>query len=227
MRHPALLDVVAPFPLWLADLSESPTHLSLAWLSEFEKARASRFVFDTDRNIYLAAHVALRRLLADATGISPERQEFEVGPLGRPRLSGAEGLHFSLSYAGQQGLIGIARGNSIGVDAEALRAVEDREALAEGLFTKMERAEPVEGCADTHFLRGWTAKEACMKAIGTGLSTPPISFETGFPRTRIKTTIAAQGANSTLEVETFTLDTAIIGKTIIAAWARTVADDAH
>lgn len=227
MRHPTLLDVSAPFPIWSVNLSEPPADRTLAWLSDAELARAARFAFEPDRTAYLAAHVALRRLLADATGMAPGSQRFGIGALGKPYLETVEGLDFSMSYAGRTGLVGIARGDIIGVDAEALRVMEDREALAEGLFTAAERAEPVSGCPDTHFLRGWTAKEACMKAIGTGLSTPPITFETGFLPGRRNTTIAAPDADFTLEVETFIfgatiIDATITEETIVSAWARAV-----
>lgn len=149
-------------------------------LSADERSRSLRFRFAHDQRRYLAAHATLRTLLAGRIGGIAADLRYEVGAAGKPRLGQAHG--FSLSYAGDRALIGLSVLPDIGVDLEAVRAIPDRNDLAELHFTPGERCELAahsEDERDQAFLLGWTRKEACVKALGTGLATAPSSFETG------------------------------------------------
>ena len=79
-------------------------------------------------------------------------------------------------------MISVAEGVPIGVDVELQRAVPDALALAARNFTPAEYADlrSLEGPErDVAFLRCWTRKEACLKAIGCGLSIEPRLVEVG------------------------------------------------
>lgn len=167
--------------LWLVRLHHRPSEAALAALSVGERERAARFVFEADLRRYVAARAALRDRLGRHLGCSPHDLAFHVGPHGKPRLE--EGtLHFNLSHSGDLALIGACDDTEIGVDIEAWRTVGDALELAESVFGPQERS-ALAGLAgaerDLAFLRGWTRKEACLKALGTGLSLSPQTFEVG------------------------------------------------
>ncbi len=167
--------------LWLVRLDTWPDAPAQALLSTEELERSRRFRFEHDQRRYVAAHVALRERIGQQLGRSPGELSFETGLHGKPRLHVA-GWHVNLSHSGDLALIGLAEGIEIGVDLEVIRPVDDARFLAESVFGPTERRalEPLSGQErDRAFLQGWTRKEACLKALGTGLSLSPQVFEAG------------------------------------------------
>ncbi|MEU2236532.1 4'-phosphopantetheinyl transferase family protein [Streptomyces vietnamensis] len=146
-------------------------------LDEAEADRAGSFVQPLDRQRYVAAHLALRRLLARYTGIPPGRIRLgrSGGPRGKPLLLDAPvPLHFSLSHS--HGLIAIAvAGRPVGVDVQALPSPERVEACLPALHPA--EREELAGLPTAErlveFGRLWTRKEAFLKGLGTGLARPP------------------------------------------------------
>ncbi len=159
--------------LWLVDLDTAPAG-SEDMLTDAELQRAARFVRPDDGRRYRAAHGALRGLLGTPA-------PWVIGAHGKPALASPP-PYFNLSRRGGVALIGISATHDIGVDVEPLRAMPDAEDLAQLHFTARERegvARASGGERDRAFLRGWTRKEACLKATGCGLSLAPSSFECG------------------------------------------------
>lgn len=172
-----------PFELWRVDLRDEPAAAEHELLDADERARAARFAFDRLRRRYRAAHVALRRLLARCDGSDPAALRFEHGAHGKPRLAGrADAPSFNLSDSDDIALIALAPDGEVGVDVERLRPIADATELAAIHFCARE-ADWVAATAaaerDRAFLRVWVVKEACLKALGTGLSLPAASFDGG------------------------------------------------
>jgi 4'-phosphopantetheinyl transferase len=172
--------------LWVFDLATVPSLQAQACLSDAELERAQRFVFDRDRRRFLVAHVALRRLLADYTGVAPECLRIVAGREGKPRLDGPYEVAFNLSHSEDRACVVVGSGHAahdeIGVDIEMLRPIADLRAVARSCFTPaecmdLERVDPTQ--LDAAFLRIWTRKEACLKAVGSGLTIAPAGFEVG------------------------------------------------
>lgn len=172
---------IAGVRLWWVDLDAPALDETDAWLAPSERDRAVRFVFAQDGRRYRAAHAALRRLLHQHCGVPPQT-EFVIGPHGKPALTGAAGPDFNLSHCGSRALMGIGTTGWIGVDIESLRTIDDLWTLAGQTLSADEcdalRWTQPPNCAHA-FLRGWTRKEACLKAVGSGLSIAPTSFEVG------------------------------------------------
>ncbi|MBS0428557.1 MAG: 4'-phosphopantetheinyl transferase superfamily protein [Proteobacteria bacterium] len=168
--------------LWRIDLGVAAAPSELASLDAQERARAARFVFDDDRRRYQAAHAAMRALLAQAAGLGePSMLRFVHNDFGKPSLADAPGCHFSLSHSGDAALLAIDAHAPVGVDVEIERAMDDIDAMAQAHFTHAERGalqNADHGARASVFLRTWTRKEACLKAIGTGLSVDPRQLET-------------------------------------------------
>lgn len=210
--------VGAGFELSLLDLNAPVTERELAWLSAAEHEKASRFVFARHRQFYLSAHCQLRAMLAAHASIPPERLVFDAGPHGKPYLKNASRCAFNLSHCEDVGAVLIAVQGEIGVDVEALHTVPDASTLAQRHFSAAERealAATDSASRDLAFLTGWTRKEACLKAIGSGLSIAANTFSVGLRHDAQRTLIhTPQGATE------MTVWSACHDERVLVAWAR-------
>lgn len=152
------------------------------YLSEEERARASRFRYEADRWSFTAAHVALRVLLGPMVACPPNALHFATGGNGKPSLDqdrhGAA-VHFNISHCRGCVVVAIA-GCPVGVDIEPRRMLPDLMAVARTAFAHECRdalAACPEGTARTAlFYRYWTLGEAFIKATGEGITQGLTSF---------------------------------------------------
>jgi 4'-phosphopantetheinyl transferase len=153
---------------------------ALDYLSPDERARAARFVFDRDRRRFITSHAWTRIAIASCLDCAPASLRFATGARGKPFLVGAaQDIRFNLAHSGERALIAIGTGQEIGVDLEAHRSIDPLE-IARGLFAPAEVA-VLEALSEADrapaFFRGWTRKEAFIKALGDGFSFPVHQFE--------------------------------------------------
>jgi len=157
--------------IWLADLDAADTgEPALAVLSEDERERAARFVFEVHRRRFIACRAWLRRQLGERLQRAPHDLRFEYGPVGKPSLSGGA-LRFNVSHSDRYALLAVADAE-IGVDIEQERPLSDMDALAERVFSTAERhalAQVPAARKAEAFFAGWTRKEAYIKARGEGI----------------------------------------------------------
>lgn len=189
--------------LWLVDLAREPAAGELAWLAAEEWAQARRLAFAADQRRYLVARVELRRRLGLELQCEPGSLVFDRDALGKPRLANHR-CEFNLSHSGEAAAVALGH-TPIGVDVEQLRDIGDLDALAERCFTAAERLE-LTAAGESRgewFLRGWTRKEACLKAIGCGLSLEPATFETGLGPDAADVGLSWDGARHHLRVHSF------------------------
>lgn len=170
--------------LWLVDLGEpaSGGAVDARWLDENEVSRANRFRFARDAHRYRKSHQALRLLLAQCLGESPGSLRFQAGLEGKPRLVPSGTPPFNLSHSGSWALVAIGSDVPIGVDIEMATDLSDLVDLAQRNFSKDEYSALIDLPASERqkaFLRCWSRKEACLKAIGSGLAIEPHRFEAG------------------------------------------------
>jgi 4'-phosphopantetheinyl transferase len=152
-------------------------------LSPDELERAGRFRFPKDRAHFVAAHGALRHILAGYLECRPAELRFSYGASGKPALApgwGADTLRFNLSHSHGLALCAVALSREVGVDLEFVRPLLGDSAIPERFFSPAEvlalRALPAESQPEA-FFNCWTRKEAYIKARGEGLSIPLDSFE--------------------------------------------------
>ena len=107
-----------------------------ALLSDRERARADRFVYDRHRRRYTVAQVHLRRALGRLVGTRPERIRFSHGKHGKPYLG--DGPSFNQSHCGERIMIAVANEGRLGVDIEKVRTVRLMAKLAEKHFARDE-----------------------------------------------------------------------------------------
>ena len=178
--------------VWRAalDCSESVLHRFEAALAADEKARAQRFVFQPDRNSYIAARGVLRELLGKYLHRGPSEIEFDYGAQGKPALRSGwsqSGLQFNVSHSHGMALFAFAVARQVGVDVEMVRADFAGEKIAERFFSPQEvrelRSLPA-AVQDEGFFLCWTRKEAYIKARGEGLQIPLKSFHVSLTPTK-------------------------------------------
>jgi len=182
---------------------ESLEHRCLGWLTPQERARRDRFRTDRLRHNYLTTRALCRWVLSRYTGVSPNQWQFVENPYGKPAIAApvefqrlripaavnASGrmplphefnsLYFNLTHT--EGMVGCAvtRAGEVGLDAEDTSRPVDIEAVAGQVFSAAEceclSSLPAH-CRTLRFYEYWVLKEAYLKALGTGLSTPPDQF---------------------------------------------------
>ena len=171
-----------------------------ALLSPAERVRAARFAFDRDRKTFVMSHGILRRVLGMICHENPARLRFRQGLRGKPYLIDAPpGLQFNLSHTEGFCLVGVTRGAAIGVDVERVRATDDMPARVRQCFSVAEQREfEALAAADRcrAFFKGWTRKEAFIKAIGDGLSYPLDSFDVSLSPSRPAQVLAIGGSET-------------------------------
>ena len=208
------LNAPAPFELWHVGLHEPAAPWQIESLSVAEHARAARFVFERDRRRYLAAHCALRQLLSIRTGVPAALLVFDEGPFGKPSLATPPHCAFNMSHSEEVALVAMADTGEIGVDVEMLRPMPDAMALARQNFSAAENAElAATAPADQSlaFLLGWTRKEACLKAIGSGLSIAPNIFTAGLGMGPCSVQIDTPAATACVWVQSFRHGADVVG----------------
>jgi len=159
--------------LWLANLDVEAEDTRL--LSAQECERAAKFRFDHHRRRWTAARVLLRRVLGRYLATAPESVVLEEGEHGRRVVGwphGSEWLSFSPSRSGALALVAVARGQSVGVDVERVRADLDfvaiaRRALGDEVADQLEAERAKDRISA--FFRAWVREEARGKCRGTGL----------------------------------------------------------
>jgi 4'-phosphopantetheinyl transferase len=143
-------------------------------LSPDEKIRAERYHFDKDRDAYIIRRGILRDLLGRYSGQAPSAVSFVVGPKGKPELGDEKNnpITFNVTFSAGLALFAFSSGLPIGIDLERIRPVIDMDAIVESFFSKRERKTffslPEEKRREA-FFKGWTRKEAFVKAIGIGI----------------------------------------------------------
>lgn len=165
--------------VWCASLEQNAADCALL-LSADEQARARRFRFEREQRRFTIGRGLLRLILSRYLNIPPENLQFEYGTYGKPALDvGTQNISFNLAHSGELALYAITANLEIGVDLEQIHPIPDVQQLAEQYFSPSEKAElnalpPGERLEA--FFRGWTLKEAWLKARGDGLTYPLNQF---------------------------------------------------
>lgn len=159
--------------LWVVDISDETgdSQQYRVACTPDERDRASRFRNPVDGDRYLAAHGALRLILADYLSCLPRDIFIRTHEHGKPFVAEST-IEFNLSHSGTKALIAAASERHVGVDVERIRSIPDMEAVLARIATAEEcdafkTLNLTEQVAE--FFRMWTRTEALCKLGGTGL----------------------------------------------------------
>lgn len=193
---PATLPKHDEVHVWYCSVARAPIDELFCLLDSAEQARADAFIFNKDRNQFIAARGTLRQILGGYCGRDPTAVRFEYGKQGKPTLKdvvgGAVGiaagvtagsetygglvdldLRFNISHSFDTVLLVFAVGQDVGVDVEYVDDRIDILDLTRSVFSQeeqqmLEAYEPEQRLR--RFFQLWTAKEAYIKMLGGGLS---------------------------------------------------------
>lgn len=210
--------------LWFAELATFGSLLSssddIDVLSSVERDRGAAMSAADVRRDFLVSRILLRHILGARLGIDPRQLEFAISEHGKPslRVEGSQSpLYFNVSHSRGAWLLAVTRCGELGVDLETRRYVDNSSRLAARVFSAAERLE-LAVAADAHaaFLNCWTRKEAVLKAIGSGFTSPAREIDVGTETTyrRIASSTIPQQI-----VELRTLQLPIMGYAAIALLA--------
>ena len=178
-----------------------------ALLSEDERARQRSFVSPELRRRFLAARAGLRTLLGRHLDRDPRSLSFATNEFGKPRLAGDQ-VRFNLSHCEERAVLAISNAE-VGIDLERERPIEHVD-LARRYFHPHEVAAITASCDEAEqrraFFLVWTLKEAVVKALGTGLSTPLDLFEVAIGASTPRLAVAPEGAPQTWWLHTAMAD---------------------
>ncbi|HLW87859.1 MAG TPA: 4'-phosphopantetheinyl transferase superfamily protein [Terriglobales bacterium] len=167
--------------VWHIDLTAQEAALDRLspLLDEDERARAARFIVPEPRVQFILSRAFLRIALGQYLRIEPGEVRFRTAERGKPELADERGVHFNLSHTEGATVIAVTRAGRVGVDVERIRENLEPLELAARFFSGQEsewlRSQP-SAQRFAAFFACWTAKEAYVKACGSGLSTPLAGF---------------------------------------------------
>ncbi len=167
--------------LWLAcDREIHDPELLAAYrelLSPEEQQQAQRFHFEKDRHQYLVTRALTRTVLSEYAPVAARDWRFGKLEHGRPWPENPEAgnLVFNLTHSAGLIVLGITRGNELGIDTENIVEREPPLDITNRYFSpqeagdlgKLPRADQVE-----RFFHYWTLKESYFKARSQGLAIP-------------------------------------------------------
>lgn len=155
----------------------------MLWLNAEERERRRKFEHAGAHRRFVLCRAALRAILREELRCDNERLTFGELRHGKP-FALVDGMpapiSFNVSHSGKHGLIAIAPKGRLGVDIEERTDRRDFDRLIEAAFGPDEQTDLKRERASGNvqlFYKLWTVKEALIKALGTGLSLDPATFE--------------------------------------------------
>ena len=149
----------------------------LGRISAEERARHDGLPAGPGRAEFVVSRALLRRVLGTLLDQAPPDVRLAVTARGKPLLrerpAVVPALRFNFSHSAGHHLLAVTQHGEIGADIEAPGPYKER--IAQRFFHPeearwIERLDPAERVAA--FYQLWTVKEACLKALGIGLTFP-------------------------------------------------------
>jgi phosphopantetheine--protein transferase-like protein len=144
-------------------------------LGAVELACAQSYRQLPDRERYIAGRTLLRHALSKSVGgrVAPADWDYREGPYGKPTVAdGLPPLEFNVSHSGGCVAVAVSMKGPVGIDIECIDP-EGPPGIIYDVLTDGER-DRLKKCPaerqQAEFIRIWTVKEACAKALGLGLS---------------------------------------------------------
>lgn len=156
---------------WLSSADDTASALPAVWLIATQAQPAN-----LPERAELRRSLA-RKVLAHQFGLAEDAVEIGHGPAGRPLIVAPHGTGLHLSLATRAGLVAIALAHRpVGVDVEQV-ALAGEPPLAALHSDERRWLENLPAPArPLAFAQLWSAKEAYVKALGTGFARAPESF---------------------------------------------------
>lgn len=142
-----------------------------AILDSLERENSAAIRDPARRARYAQTRSFVRRVLSECLGCDPFQIAFGRTPSGKPFIVSEPRCAFSLSHSEDWIAVAVAP-FEVGLDIEAHAPRVDPRALSARFFSPVDAAliERSGPAAKDEFLAQWVAKEAALKAVGTGIA---------------------------------------------------------
>lgn len=172
----------------IRDLSETEYNKWFSLMNEEKQKKVNRFHYEDDQKRTVAGEMLARKAVAEWCNISAEEITFGKNEHGKPFAENLN-VQFNISHSGNM-IVCAVDDKPIGIDVEQIRSVNLK--IAKRIYTEDELRylfgyDPAEDdfnkspCDEmlVRFFELWTAKEAYLKCIGTGIidNMSTLSFE--------------------------------------------------
>jgi len=189
--------------IWVIDTGEfaADSELLRSFLQPDELERHARFASRQIAATWLTARAGLRYLLGRYLDETPQSLIVKTGPNGKPFVENPFQLSFNISHSGSIAVIAVTD-RDVGIDVEQLERQVDTAAVLRRFFSPAEQASYAQyRQVDPRrtFFRGWTRKEAVLKATGegiAGLAHNEISFAPALPHAMLTYRNSAEAAQT-------------------------------
>lgn len=162
------------------------------YLSYNEQMRANKFCTNHLKNCYITSHGLLKVLLARYLSLSPFQIKYSFNDYHKPFCQNNPSLYFNMSHCNDYVCYAFSYYHEIGIDIEHINTRISINNYLHSTITETESItfnDLLEADKYFHFYKLWTLKEAFLKALGTGLSYPPLQVETAvLPKNLFKIT---------------------------------------
>ena len=171
----------------IRDLTDAEYQKWYRQMSKEKQNRVDKLRLDADKKRTVAGEMLARKAIAEYLGVNAEDIIFAFGENGKPYVKDLN-VEFNISHSGDFAVCAVNE-TPIGIDVEKLRPVDlrvakrvcDKEELfylfgkapEASEFVYTEKKELI-----TRFFEIWTAKEACVKQIGSGIKDIGVKPET-------------------------------------------------
>ncbi|SEQ99377.1 4'-phosphopantetheinyl transferase [Hyunsoonleella jejuensis] len=167
--------------IWVVNLknSEKDVPFFRSLLSEEELNKALAFRYKKDETCAIITRGVLRFLSEKYLSIPSNKLQFKYGAYGKPEYNLNSRLKFNVSHAANYAVLGFVNNYDFGIDVEYVKRNFDVLDIADNYFSKQEKRalhKIPENQQTEAFFRGWTRKEAFIKAKSQGLSFPLDAF---------------------------------------------------
>ena len=161
-----------------AEISSTSGDINSDWfglLSIEKQEKINKFKFDIDCKLSLYTELIVRYQICKELNFLNEEIVFSKNQNGKPFLLNNPEFKFNISHT-RNALVVAFSDSEIGIDIESIKPIDLQ--IANRFFTSSEQ-EYINSHdnPDYAFYEVWTKKEAYIKYIGTGLSTPLNSFD--------------------------------------------------
>jgi 4'-phosphopantetheinyl transferase len=162
--------------IWRVEANEANAARLSSSMTGAEHAHARCFRLPASRNEFIVARGFMRFVLGRYLGVPAGFVQFRERQYGKPELASqpdGDRLTFNLSHCHGIILAAITVGHEVGIDIEFLNANSSVSEVARIVFSPSEESwlsQLPDDDRQLNYFRGWTRKEAFVKALGEGLS---------------------------------------------------------
>jgi 4'-phosphopantetheinyl transferase len=112
--------------VWRGVLEQPPARVEslLRVLSDDERGRAERYVFQKDGQHFIVCRAMLRHILGRYLKMDPGQISFLYSHFGKPYLAEKQNgmfVRFNISHSGELALVAVTRNRELGVDIDRIR----------------------------------------------------------------------------------------------------------